>query len=142
MISDSLLQEKKLHKHCRESLRYMKKFIKKIWDATIKFVKWIWSECKSWKTLLLFGVVCLVLGAPVWVCALIGLLFHWEWAIVAAAALWAFWMLPGVPFFALSLSLTLGIKRIFETKMRKKNTAGEPEKDKNDESAESEKEQQ
>ncbi len=142
MISDSLLQKRNSHNAVRRIRKYMKRIIKKIWNAAIRFVKWIWSECKSWKTLLLFGVVCLVLGAPVWVCALIGLLFHWEWAIIAAAALWAFWMLPGVPFFALSLSLTLGIKRIYETKILRKRTADEPQRAEEDDLAESKKDQQ
>jgi len=98
--------------------------VKKLWNkiktAVVHFVKWLWSECKDWHTLALFGVVCLVLSLPVWLCYLLGFIFHWEWAFWVATAIWGFWMLPGAPFFALAVSITLGIKRLWERKQEKK----------------------
>lgn len=87
---------------------------------TINFFKWLWSECKDWHTIALLGVVCLVLGSPVWVGYLIGFIFRLDWALVAASVAWAFWMLPGAPFIALSVSITLFIKRMWERRQRRK----------------------
>jgi len=92
----------------------MEKIIKKLWNMAISFLKWVWSECKDIRTLLLLGVVSLVLSAPIWICYALGFIFHWEWAFWAATAVWGFWMLPGAPFFALAISITLAIKKIFK----------------------------
>ncbi len=80
----------------------------------LEFLKWIWKECCNWKTFLLLVLVCLILGAPVWVCALLWLWFGWNWAIWVAGGLWAIWMLPGVGFFAWAVAITLGIKKILQ----------------------------
>ena len=98
----------------------MKKLIRKLWNKALDFVKWVWSECKDWRTLALLGIVCLVLGLPVWGGYLVGFLFHWEWAFWVATVAWAFWMLPGAPYFALCVSITLVIKRLFERAAGKK----------------------
>ncbi len=92
----------------------MKNLIKKLWDKALNFLKWLWAECKDWRTIVLFILVALVIGAPVWVLALLGLIFKWTWAIATAGIVWAFWMLPGAPFFALTLSITLALKKVFE----------------------------
>ena len=108
----------------------MKKLIHKLWNKALTFFKWVWSECKDWHTIVLLGVVCLVLGFPVWGGYLVGLLFHWEWAIWVATVAWAFWMLPGAPYFALCVSVTLVIKRFFEKRAEKvkKRRIKDPEK--------------
>ena len=98
----------------------MKKLFNLIWHKITEFFGWLWRECRSWQTLLLLAVVCLVVGSPVWVCGLLWLLFHWNWAFVAATALLAFWWLPGTPYFVLCVSITLVIKRIFEKREKKK----------------------
>ena len=94
----------------------MKKLYLKLKDSLIKLFKWVWSECKDWRTLILFGIICLIIGSPVWVCYLIGFIFHWNWAIVFASVAWAFWLLPGTPFIPLCISLTLILKRVYEKK--------------------------
>ncbi len=89
----------------------------KNWKLVAKgldFLKWLWKECRDWKTLVLLLIVCLVLSSPVWVCYILGFLFDWTWAIVVATAVWAFWWLPGMPFFALAVTITLGIRKISE----------------------------
>lgn len=97
----------------------MKKLYLKLRKMAIDFLKWVWSECKDWRTLILLGVVCLVIGLPVWGGYLLALIFHWNWAFWMASVCWAFWMLPGAPFFALCVSITLAIKKIYEKKMGK-----------------------
>ena len=97
----------------------MKKLWNKLKNTVINFIKWLWAECKDWRTLVLFGIVCLVVGLPVWGCYLLGFIFKWEWALWVATGMWAFWMLPGAPYFALCVSITLAIKRIFEKKQEK-----------------------
>ena len=92
----------------------MKKLITKIWNKCKDLLLWVWAECKDWKTLALLGFICVVIGLPVWGGVLLGLLFHWEWAYAVAAICWAFWMLPGAPFFAMCVSITLIIKRLYE----------------------------
>ena len=98
----------------------MKKLIKKIWNKARDFLLWVWHECKDWKTLILLGVVCLVIGLPVWGGYLLFLVFHWKWAFWVASICWAFWMLPGAPFFALCVSVTLIIKKIYEKIVNKR----------------------
>ena len=106
----------------------MKKLIRKLWNKALDFFKWVWSECKDWRTLVLLGIVCLVLGLPVWGGYLVGFLFHWEWAFWVATVAWAFWMLPGAPYFALCVSITLVIKRLFERAADKKKKQTEIQK--------------
>ena len=96
----------------------MKKLYCKIKKKITNFIKWLWRECKDWRTVLLFVAVCAVLGSTVWLGYLLGFIFGWEPAFVVATATWAFWMLPGAPFFALSVSVTLAIKRLFEKRRK------------------------
>ena len=98
----------------------MKKLIGLAKEKTIAFFRWVWSECKDWHTIALLGFVCLVLSSPVWVGYIIGFVFKLEWAYIAATVVWGFWMLPGAPFIALSVSITLFIKRMWERAQRKK----------------------
>lgn len=98
----------------------MKKLIAKAKKKLIEFFKWLWAECKDWRTLALLGVVCLVLSLPIWLGYLLGFLFHLEWAFWVSTVLWGFWMLPGAPFFAVAVSVTLAIKKIYEKKQEKK----------------------
>ncbi len=102
----------------------MKRWIKLVITKFIDFLKWVWKECKDWRTLLLLAIVCLTLSLPIWFFYALGFVFQWTWAFVVATAVWGFWMLPGAPFFALAVSITLGIKKIFE-KSKKKRVAEE-----------------
>lgn len=86
----------------------------------VNFIRWLWSECKDWRTLVLLAVVCLVIGFPVWGGYMFWFIFRFDWLFWVASACWAFWMLPGAPFFALSVSVTLVIKRFAEKKMKKR----------------------
>ena len=101
----------------------MKRFFNWAKNKIVNFIKWLWRECKDWRTFVLLVIVCIVVGAPVWISGLLGILFNWAWAWAVFAALLAFWWLPGVPYFALCVSVTLAIKRFFEKKAAKKAKA-------------------
>lgn len=103
----------------------MKNFIKKIINNVIDFLKWVWQECKNWHTLVLLGLVCLVLSLPIWIFYALGFIFDWGWAFWVATAIWGFWMLPGAPFFAVAVSVTLAIKKIFEKTKEKQSRMNE-----------------
>ena len=90
--------------------------VKKVKD----FISWIWSECRDWRTLILLGVVCLAVGFPVWGGYLLYFITHWEWALILSTALLAFWWLPGAPYFAVCIAITLGIKRFRQKRRQKK----------------------
>ncbi|MBE6557575.1 MAG: hypothetical protein E7661_00955 [Ruminococcaceae bacterium] len=111
----------------------MKKFIKKMIGKGIEFLKWLWAECKDWRTLVLLGIVSLVLSSPIWIFYALGFVFNWSWAFWVATAIWGFWWLPGAPFFAIAVSVTLAIKKIFEKVKEKKLRNAEKTEDDRDE---------
>lgn len=102
----------------------MKKLFAKSKAKIITFLKWVWMECKDWRTIVLLGIVCLTLSLPIWLGYALGFIFKWSWAFWVATAVWGVWMLPGAPFFALAVSITLGIKRLYDKrhKNKKNNT--------------------
>ena len=101
----------------------LKQWITKLIKKLIDFIKWVWKECCNWQTILLYGAVCAVIGAPVWVLAIIGLIFHWTWALWLAGLGFAFWMLPGTPFMMICLTVTLVIKRWGKRVLKKSKAA-------------------
>ena len=85
------------------------------------FIKWLWQECRDWRTLVLFVCVCIAMGTPVWLCYIFSLIFGWEWAAAVAGAMLIFWnVVPGTPFFVICLSITLGLKKIWEKRAKKR----------------------
>ena len=108
----------------------MKKLIKKIKDKVSEFFRWVWKECKDWHTIAILGFVSMVLSTPIWLCYLLGFIFDWSWAFWVATGVWGFWMLPGAPFFAVAVSITLGIRRLFEKKSKKQDNEGSDDEEK------------
>ncbi len=94
----------------------VRKIFNKIKDRIKKFLKWIWHECKDGRTLALLLVVITVVYSPVWLGYILHWVFGWSWAVIVATAMLAFWAGPFSPFFVLCISITLGIKRLFEKK--------------------------
>ena len=86
----------------------------------VEFFSWIWRECRDWRTFILLVIVCLVVGLPVWGGYLLWFLTGWTWAVACATALLAFWWLPGAPYFAVCVAITLAIKRLFQKRRKKK----------------------
>ena len=109
-----------IKRHRRDKRLVMKNWIRKLIQKGIDFLKWVWSECKSWHTLVLLGVVCLVLSLPIWMGYILWFIFDWGWAFWVSTGLWAFWWLPGAPFFAVAVAITLAIKKIYEKRLEKK----------------------
>ena len=95
------------------------KFLRGKKAEAIRLCKWIWKECKDWRTFLLFVIVAAVMYIPVWVGYLLHILCNIKWGSVVATAYIAFWAGPFTPFFPLCITITLGIKKIIEN--RKKN---------------------
>ena len=103
----------------------MKKLFNKMITSMKNFFKWVWSECKDWHTIALLAFVCLFIGLPVWGGYLLYFIFHWGWAFWVASISWGFWMLPGAPFFALSVSVTLIIKKLYERFINKNSNTSD-----------------
>jgi membrane protein implicated in regulation of membrane protease activity len=103
---------------CAESVS-MKRLFNWAKKKIIDFLKWIWQECKDWRTFVLLVIVCIVIGFPVWGGYVLYFITHWEWALIVATALLAFWWLPGAPYFAVCVAVTLAIKRFFERRKEK-----------------------
>ncbi len=104
----------------------MKNLVRKIIDKIKNFLKWIWGECKDWRTILLLLGVIVVVYSPVWVCYLLYIIFRWNWSFAVATAVLAFWVGPFTPFFPLCIAITLGIKKRvvrFARRIRKKDFA-------------------
>lgn len=89
----------------------LKRWIVKLFKKLLAFIKWVWDECRNWQTLLLLAGVCLVIGAPVWVGGILWFVFGLKWALAMAIGCLAFWWLPATPFFVLSITITLALKK-------------------------------
>lgn len=85
---------------------------KSILDRSISVFIYIWRECRDWKTLILFGLVALVVGSPVLVPLVLGIIFRNAWLIGIASAVEAFWLMPLTPFIPLCLGITFAIKGV------------------------------
>ncbi len=113
----------------------MKKFFKKIIDTALNFFRWVWGECHDWRTFLLLAIICIIIGTPVWGGYLLFILFGWKWAAAVATTVLAFWWIPGMPFFAVAVSITLAIKRFgrsFFDRTKKKSKKTPPSESKTD----------
>lgn len=110
---------------------FVKKLFKWSKEKTIKFLKWIWQECKDWHTVVLLLAVIVVVYSPVWMGYILFWVFDLKWAGIVATAIMAFWAGPFSPFFALCISITLGIKRWFEKKGKFNRTSGADSSDEN-----------
>lgn len=58
--------------------------MQKIKDRIKKFFRWIWGECKDYRTLLLLIGVMAVVYAPVWAGYLLYAIFRWRWCLAMA----------------------------------------------------------
>lgn len=113
----------------------MKDLIRK-WNRMCRgFVRWIWEQCKDWKTIVLLLIVSAVLYSPAIVCWTLFFIFKWDWAWITATAYSAFWIGPGTPFFVISVTVTLAIKRFIQHLFGKKNPEADTETEKSTESS-------
>ncbi len=98
----------------------IKDFFIEIKKKFIKFCKWVWKECKDWRTVVIFVIVVVVMYSPVWGGYLCHAAFGWKWCSVMATAYLAFWAGPFTPFFPMCIAITLGIRRLID-KIKGKN---------------------
>ncbi len=82
----------------------------------IKFGKYVWTECKDWRTLVLLGIVMILAYTPVWLGYLLFHLFKWKWCLAMATGYMLFWAGPATPFIPLCIAITLAIKRVLWTR--------------------------
>lgn len=91
--------------------------MKKLLTLAIKPFKWLWTNLKDIKTLIIFIIVFLLLSSEVWVFYLLGVI-TWgstfsKRCLGVASACWIFWLGPFTPFMPLCIGITFGVKAIF-----------------------------
>ena len=63
--------------------------------------------------MLLFIVVFLVMGSPVWLGYTLYFVFKWNWCLIMATSYLLFWnVIPFTPYIAICIAITLFIKKI------------------------------
>ncbi|HBF15792.1 MAG TPA: hypothetical protein DDW30_09000 [Clostridiales bacterium] len=92
---------------------------RKLWEKVKTFFRWIFDECRDWRTVVLLIAVIAVVYSPVWGGYLLKLIFGWNWAAVMATAVLVFWAGPFTPFFPICIALTLAIKKWWEKRKKK-----------------------
>lgn len=81
-------------------------------------LKYIWHELKDWKNLIIFAIVCIVVGSSVWLPLLLGFITGNAWWYGIAAAIEAIWLGP-VPFLPICFGITIIIRKIINKMKRK-----------------------
>lgn len=96
------------------------KFIKKMFNKLKNLIKWIWSECKDWRTLIVFIVVYCLVMSPVIVGYVLYFITKNEWHLTYSNIWLLFWFGPFTPLIPLCLAITFVVKKIFRIKQSKK----------------------
>ena len=91
---------------------------------------WIFYNIRDWRTAIIFVIVCALVSSEVWVPYLLAFIFWsnepWRIALISfASACWVFWLGPGTPFLVICVSLTIGIKALFNKLINRKSKKGE-----------------
>ena len=110
-----------------------KRFWKRVWFLIVWPWKWVLTECKDWRTLVLFALVMAVMSSEVWVTYIIGFIAKnagnqtlGNSLLGTASAIWAWWLLPtGSPFMGICVAITVGIKALFDKIKDKKGKNNE-----------------
>ena len=88
--------------------------MEKLKRKIINFFKWIWTQLKDWHNLVILLFVLLVLTSPIWVCGILGFIYDSATLLGIAGGYFAFWLGPITPFWPLSITLTLLIRKGIE----------------------------
>ena len=104
----------------KEEPNKWKRFWKYIWFALTYVWVWCWQELRDWRTFLVFVITMLVIGSEVWVPLILGLIFNNTGLLAFAGTMEAFWLLPGTPFIAICIAITIGIKALIDKNKKKK----------------------
>lgn len=89
-------------------------------EKVINFLSWLKEECKDWRTFVILICVIIVMYFPVWGGYLMYFIFKWNWSLVMANIMLAFWAGPITPFFPIAIAITLAIKRIIRIYKKRK----------------------
>ena len=81
---------------------------------------WLFYNIRDWRTALIFVIVVLVVGIEVWLPLLLGIIFQNAWLLGIATVCEVFWLGPGTPFLVICVSITIGVKALFN-KIKGKN---------------------
>lgn len=112
--------------HIRMEPKKSKRFWMWVWYLIAFPFVWIFHNIKDWRTAVIFVIVFLIVSSEVWVPYLIAII-TWgsdlsKWMLGIASACWLFWLGPGTPFLVICISLTIGIKALYnKIKNRKKS---------------------
>ena len=104
--------------------------IKKLIETVKNLIKWIWSECKDWRTLIVFIIVYCVVMSPVIVGYTLYFVTKNEWHLTYASVWLVFWFGPFTPLVPLCIAISLGIKKLL--KIKKKHNEEKQRKEEND----------
>lgn len=102
-----------------------KRFWMWVWFLIAWPFRWLWVECRDWRTFIIFVLTMAVVGSEVWVPLVLAWVFWSNQAVRAsmlsvAGACETFWLLPGTPFIPLCIFITMGIKTLFDKLKRRR----------------------
>ena len=89
-------------------------------EKTKKFFKWIWQECKDWRTLVIFCIVWVILMTPFFLGYILFFITKNSWHLTYSNAWILFWAGPFTPTIPLCIAITFGIKKLIK-KFKNKN---------------------
>lgn len=95
-----------------------KRFWKWVWYLIAFPFVWLFYNLRDWRTLVIFVIVFLVVSCEVWIPYLIAVIC-WNNETLrysmlgVGSACWLFWAGPFTPFIIICISLTIGIKSVF-----------------------------
>lgn len=87
---------------------------KKLKEKFINLIKWIWNECKDYRTLIIFIIVWLILMSPIFVGYILYFISDKAWHLTYANAWILFWAGPFTPAIPLCLTVTFAVKKIIK----------------------------
>lgn len=95
-----------------------KRFWKWVWYLIAFPFVWIFYNLRDWRTILIFLIVVAIVSCEVWIPYIIGFIAWNNEALRISmfsigSACWLFWLAPATPFLVICVSLTIGIKAIF-----------------------------
>ena len=88
--------------------------MKRILNKSKSLLKWLWTQLKDWRNLIIFSIVFLVISCEVWVPYLLGVITGDGYWFAIGSACWAFWLAPFTPFLPLCIVITLGIRKLLD----------------------------
>jgi hypothetical protein len=95
--------------------------MRKLWNKTKQLFKWLWQQLKDWRNLVIFCIVVVIVSCEVWVPYLLGIITGDAYWFGIGSICWAFWLAPFTPFLPLCIVITLGIRKIIDIVIRRKN---------------------